>query len=77
MKLPRIRLTWKLFFTAAVCAGLAFALFVVHLEANLPPVDMLRDVQLQVPLKIYSSDGKLIAEYGEKRRTPLTLDQIP
>lgn len=50
---------------------------VIHVEANLPSVDMLRDVQLQVPLKVYSADGKLIAEYGEKRRTPLTLAQVP
>ena len=48
-----------------------------YLENNLPPVDMLKDVQLQVPLKIYSADGQLIAEYGEKRRTPLTLEKIP
>src|SRR5690606_22411795 len=33
--------------------------------------------QLQVPLRIYTRDGRLIAEYGEQRRVPLTLEQIP
>lgn len=71
------KITWKLFFTTAVVGAAVVTAFVIHVEANLPPVDMLRDVQLQVPLKIYSADGKLIAEYGEKRRSPLSLDQIP
>lgn len=71
------KLTWKIFFAAAVLGIAAVTAFVIHVEANLPPVDMLRDVQLQVPLKVYSSDGKLIAEYGEKRRSPLPLSQIP
>lgn len=28
-------------------------------------------------MQIYSADGELIAQYGEKRRIPVTLDQIP
>lgn len=71
------KLIWRMFFAGVVIGTAILTALVIHLEANLPPVDMLRDVQLQVPLKIYSSDGKLLAEYGEKRRTPLTLTQIP
>lgn len=71
------KLTWKIFFATAVIGIAVVTAFVIHVEANLPPVNMLRDVQLQVPLKVYSSDGKLIAEYGEKRRSPLPLAQIP
>lgn len=71
------KMVWRLFFAASIVTIAAVTALVIHLEANLPSVDMLRDVQLQVPLKVYSADGKLIAEYGEKRRTPLTLDQIP
>lgn len=45
---------------------------------KLPPVESLKDVQLQTPLRIYSSDGKLIAEYGEKRRDPVSsIDDVP
>lgn len=49
----------------------------LYLKPNLPSIDSLKDVQLQVPLRIYSKDGKLIAEYGEKRRIPLEFEQIP
>jgi penicillin-binding protein 1A len=44
---------------------------------QLPNVDQLKDVHLQIPLKIYTSDGKLIGEFGEKRRTPVALNQVP
>ncbi len=32
---------------------------------------------MQIPLRVYSSDGKLIAEFGEMRRTPIRFADIP
>ena len=32
---------------------------------------------MKVPLKIYTRDGKMIAQYGTMRRIPVTLDQVP
>jgi penicillin-binding protein 1A len=49
----------------------------LYLEPKLPSIETLKDVQLQVPLRIYSSDNLLIAEFGEKRREPLQYDEIP
>ncbi|NDH09555.1 MAG: penicillin-binding protein 1A [Gammaproteobacteria bacterium] len=49
----------------------------LYLSNQLPDVDSLKNVELQVPLQIYTKDGKLIQEYGEKRRIPLTYEQIP
>ncbi len=49
----------------------------IYLAPSLPGVTILKDVELQVPLKVYSRDGKLIAVYGEKRRQPLTIDALP
>jgi penicillin-binding protein 1A len=49
----------------------------LYLGPTLPSVDSLRDVRLQTPLRIYSSDGKLIGEFGEKRRTPVAFHEIP
>ncbi len=49
----------------------------IYLEKQLPDIDALDDVQLQVPLRIYSEDKKLIAEYGEKRRIPVRYNAIP
>jgi penicillin-binding protein 1A len=53
------------------------SLLYVYAESQLPNVDSLKTVKLQVPLRIYSKDGLLIQEYGEKRRIPLTYEQIP
>lgn len=48
-----------------------------YVKPELPSVDTLRDVRLQTPMQIYSADGKLIQQFGEQRRIPLTLDEIP
>jgi penicillin-binding protein 1A len=58
-------------------AACFLAILYIYLLSQLPSVDALRTVELQVPLQIYSQDGELIQEYGEKRRIPLTYDQIP
>ena len=44
---------------------------------TLPDVDVLQDVRLQVPLRVFSEDGALIAEIGEQRRTPVRLEDVP
>lgn len=51
--------------------------FAAYLESTLPSVEMLKDMRYQVPLRVYSKDGKLIAEFGEAKRSPITLDQVP
>ena len=48
-----------------------------HFRKDLPSIDNLRQIQLQVPLRIYSDDGRLIAQYGEKRRYPVRYGEIP
>ncbi|MFP9228061.1 peptidoglycan glycosyltransferase/peptidoglycan DD-transpeptidase MrcA [Pectobacterium cacticida] len=48
-----------------------------YIEPQLPDVTALKDVQLQTPMQVYSADGELIAQFGEKRRIPLTMAQIP
>lgn len=48
-----------------------------YVQPQLPDVATLKDVRLQIPMQIYSANGELIAQFGEKRRIPLTLEQIP
>jgi penicillin-binding protein 1A len=48
-----------------------------YFEPDLPSVEVLRDVHLQTPMRIYTQDGKLISQYGVKRRVPLKSEQIP
>ena len=44
---------------------------------DLPSVEKLTEIKLSVPLKIYTSDKKLIAEYGKERRKFLPLSEVP
>jgi penicillin-binding protein 1A len=44
---------------------------------DLPDVESLREVQLQVPLRVFSADRRLIGVFGEKRRIPVSLDDLP
>lgn len=69
-------LGWS-FVTGLCGTGLLVASFYLYLTPNLPDVEQLRHTQLQIPLRIFSSDDKLIAEFGEKRRSPITIDQVP
>lgn len=48
-----------------------------YLVPKLPSTDVLKDVRFQVPLRVYSKDRQLMAEFGEKRRIPLHLAEIP
>ena len=56
---------------------LVVAAAVLYVVPDLPEIDALRDVRLQVPLRVYSRDGSLIAEFGEKRRALLRIDEAP
>lgn len=63
----------SLLMTVVIVFGALYA----YMEFELPDVSVLNDVHMQVPLRIYSNDGKLIAEYGARRRFPVTIDQVP
>ncbi|WP_414704362.1 penicillin-binding protein 1A [Pseudomonas sp. UBA4194] len=65
-------------FLAVVC-GLLLVLSgaFLYLSPSLPSVDALKSVELQIPLRVFSSDGKLIAEFGEMRRSPIKFAEIP
>ncbi|MBB3102901.1 penicillin-binding protein 1A [Azomonas macrocytogenes] len=49
----------------------------LYLSPGQPSVEALRSIQLQIPLRVYSKDEKLIAEFGEMRRSPIRFSQIP
>ena len=63
--------------TGASGGILIFCGALLYLSPKLPPVEKILDIKLQIPLRIYTGDGALIAEFGEKKRTPITFDQIP
>ncbi len=49
----------------------------LYVRKDLPSVESAKQVELQVPMKVLSADGKLIATFGETRRNPKTIAQIP
>jgi len=63
---------------AALTAGLIMAAAAyLYITPQLPPIERLKEVQLQVPLRVYTSDGELIAEFGEQRRAPVRYEDLP
>jgi penicillin-binding protein 1A len=63
---------------AGAAALIIVALAVVLVIApTLPSIENLRDVQLKVPLRVYTADGLLMAEYGEERRIPVAVGDAP
>lgn len=75
--LKLIRLVFVGFFGMSVVTGIVALGTYLYFAPGLPSVGTLKDVELQVPLKVYSRNGKLIAVYGEKRRQPLNIDEVP
>ncbi|HEX9706762.1 MAG TPA: PBP1A family penicillin-binding protein [Steroidobacteraceae bacterium] len=73
----RLRIAATVIVSIAGLIGLAFLATYYYLKPTLPDVAVLRDVRLQVPLRVYSRDGKLLAQLGEQRRVPVTWEQIP
>lgn len=49
----------------------------LYVWPQLPDVDTLKDVRLQTPMRIYTRDGALVAQFGEKRRIPVAIEEIP
>lgn len=58
--------------------GILIGYFVYqHLSSELPDIKVLRDIQYKQPLQIYSQDGLLIEQFGEKIRIPITIENTP
>ena len=71
----------KIFGILILIGGISASLFIggayLYLSPRLPSIDTLKDVQLQVPLRVYAKTGELIAEFGEMKRTPLKYEEFP
>ncbi len=58
---------------AVIAVGVAYWL----IAPRLPSVAVLKDYHMQVPLRVLSADGKLIASFGETRRIPVAISEVP
>ena len=58
-------------------AFMVFLACYLYVAPQLPAVETLREYKLQTPMSVYSANGELIANFGEKRRIPLAFEEIP
>lgn len=58
-------------------AAIAFAALYAKVSAELPDVQSLRDIQLQEPMYVYDRQGQLMAVFGESRRNPVRIEDVP
>ena len=58
-------------------AGIGLGVYVATLLSELPTIEEIRRVPLNIPLRIYNTERELIAEYGNERRIPVSLDDTP
>lgn len=71
------RLIFRFSIVSAALGLATLAVIYLLVSKDLPDVETLRDVQLQVPLRVYTSDSKLISVFGEKRRIPVGIEEMP
>ena len=45
--------------------------------SDLPAIENIRNIRLKVPLEVYTIDGRLIAQFGNHKRIPVTIDHVP
>ncbi|NRD75681.1 PBP1A family penicillin-binding protein [Shewanella sp. VB17] len=64
-------------FSLALLGVVAIAAAYFYVLPDLPDVNTLKTVKLQTPLRIYSRDGELISQFGEKRRIPVKFEHVP
>jgi len=82
MNKQRVLMSWVKKLLMLLIAGAVFGLLAIggtylYVKDDLPSVATLKDVRLQTPMRVFSQDGELISQFGEKRRIPLKLNEMP
>lgn len=65
------------FFSIFFSICLILAGIYLYLAPKLPSIESLKEIKLQTPLRVYSQNLKLIGEFGEKRRIPISYANAP
>lgn len=68
-----LTLSFALFALSVIALAAAY----LYIGPQLPDIEQLQDVEYAVPLRIYTRDGLLMAEFGEHRREPIHYDDLP
>ncbi|QWP76756.1 penicillin-binding protein 1A [Lysobacter sp. K5869] len=72
-------LRWALyaFIGAALLGAIALGTLYYLIVPKLPDVETLRTIELQEPMYVYARDGRLMAMFGETRRYPVAIEDVP
>ena len=63
--------------SCVLAGGMLIAFVAVIIYPTLPSLEALTDYQPKIPLRVYSAEGKLIAEFGEERRAVVRIEDVP
>jgi penicillin-binding protein 1A len=79
MQIFKRLLRWALLlaFSGLLLTVLAVGVAYWLISPRLPSVAELNNYPMQVPLRVVSADGKLIASFGETRRIPVEIRKVP
>ena len=72
-----LRFSFYFLLSAFVVGIITFGAVLWSVYPQLPSAQALREVHLQTPLRVYTADGRLIAEFGEKKRRPVSIEDVP
>jgi penicillin-binding protein 1A len=61
----------------ALTGVITIAALIMYLLPELPSTDNIMDIPLSVPMRVYTADNALVAEFGEKRRQPVSVSDVP
>jgi len=56
---------------------MCFSFLILQVNSTLPDVESVANIKLKVPLRVYSADGLLISEFGDERRKPVSIKDVP
>jgi penicillin-binding protein 1A len=72
---------WRYLLLAFLASGLVFSAVImlagILAYPDLPSLEVLTDYRPKVPLRVYTSEGALIGEFGEERRALIKIGDVP
>ena len=71
-----LRLIFRFLLVAFTLGIVTILITYLVVSKDLPDVETLREIQLHGPLRVFTSDGKLVSVFGEKRRIPVQIDEM-
>jgi len=72
-----LRFLFIIILSVAIISVTAITTIYFLVEPQLPSIKNPESYQLDIPLRVYSRDKQLIAEFGQMKREPLKYDNIP